>query len=249
MLAAEVTKEDLFAACEFLFGEEIDVSVEFLRYLKPSGVKVAYRKKAMETHPDRAVAVNGRSDIMEQRFKEIHCAYQLLQEFVAHRGKFLLDENDVVCQHQSATFSPASRKTPQTNPEPFYKGKIPFRKLLFGQYLYYSGQITFSRMINAVIWQRRQRPSMGAMALRWGWMSPDDVIGVLRHRRFGEKFGDCALRFGYLSCYQVLQLLDQQQRIQPPIGQYFVEQKLMDSTRLFRALAAMKIHNHHYPSY
>jgi len=59
LLAAEVTKEDLFAACEFLFGEEVDVSVEFLRYLKPSGVKVAYRKKPWKrilTVPLRSMA-------------------------------------------------------------------------------------------------------------------------------------------------------------------------------------------------
>ena len=55
MDAAEVTKQDLFNACESLFGTDIDVSVEFLRYLKPAGVKAAYRKKALETHPDRAI--------------------------------------------------------------------------------------------------------------------------------------------------------------------------------------------------
>ena len=54
---AEVTKKDLFKACESLFGTDIDASVDFLRYLKPDGVKAAYRKRALETHPDRARVV------------------------------------------------------------------------------------------------------------------------------------------------------------------------------------------------
>jgi preprotein translocase subunit Sec63 len=76
--AAEVSKQDLFKACESLFGMDIDVSVEFLRYLKPAGVKAAFRKKALETHPDRAIMLAGQTDSLENRFKEINLAYQLL---------------------------------------------------------------------------------------------------------------------------------------------------------------------------
>ncbi len=250
MLSAEVTREDLFKACESLFGTEIDISMEFLKYLKPSGVKVAYRRKAMETHPDRALVVQGASDMMEQRFKEINLAYQLLQDFLAHPWKFSLDENGVI--HKRRRYHPHSsvcRKAHQERTEPLYRGRIPSRKLLFGQYLYYSGQVTFSAMIKAVVWQRLQRPSIGAMALSWGWMDGSGVIEILRYRRFGERFGDCALRFGYLSENQLWQLLDKQKRIQPVIGKYFVEQRLIEPAQLFRLLVAMKIHNNKYPSY
>ena len=65
MPLADISRQDLFKACESLFGTEIDISIEFLRYLKPAGVKAAYRKKAMETHPDRAAALAGRADFME----------------------------------------------------------------------------------------------------------------------------------------------------------------------------------------
>lgn len=251
MLAAEVTREDLLKACESLFGPEIDVSTEFLRYLKPSGVKVAYRKKAMETHPDRAGIVQGASDLMEQRFKEVNFAYQLLQDFLTHPWKYSLDESGVIHKRRRTYSSPSNvdRKTHPEKSEPFYRGRIPSRKLLFGQYLYYSGQVTFSAMIKAVVWQRLQRPSIGAMALSWGWMDGRDVMDILRRRRFGERFGDCALRFGYLSETQIGLLLNQQRKIQPVIGKYFVDQRLMDSARLFRCLVAMKIHNNQYPSY
>jgi len=55
---AEVTKKDLFKACESLFGTDIDVSVEFLRYLKPDGVKAAYRKRALARAWNYISAVN-----------------------------------------------------------------------------------------------------------------------------------------------------------------------------------------------
>ena len=70
LLAAEVSRQDLFKACESLFGTDIDVSVEFLRYLKPAGVRAAYRKKAMETHPDRAILVARRTGLFGKRFKK-----------------------------------------------------------------------------------------------------------------------------------------------------------------------------------
>jgi len=37
-------------------------------------------------------------------------------------------------------------------------------------YLYYAGQISISALIKAVVWQRLQRPSVGAIAVSWGWM-------------------------------------------------------------------------------
>ena len=103
-----------------LYSERIiDVSVEFLRYLKPSGVKAAYRKRALETHPDRAVgqaflcgevptagirsrrrrgssvpcaAERPGPDFLEKRFKEINVAYQLLQAFLSCPWKYSLNE-------------------------------------------------------------------------------------------------------------------------------------------------------------
>ena len=44
---------ELFRSCQILFGSELQVSGEFLDYLEVGGVKSAYRKRAMETHPDR----------------------------------------------------------------------------------------------------------------------------------------------------------------------------------------------------
>ncbi len=250
MDAAEVSREDLFKACESLFGTDIDVSVEFLRYLKPDGVKAAFRRKALETHPDRAVILAGKKDFLEIRFKEINMAYQLLQEFLSHPWKYSLDEKGAIYERKQQPVRPAARrKTHSAQTEPLYRGRMPSRRLLFGQYLYYAGNISLASMIKAIVWQRLQRPSVGAIASSWGWIEGADILDVLRSRRYGEKFGECALRSGYLSQYQLSLLLNRQRAIQPQIGAYFIEQGMIDSLQLYQAIAEMKKHNKKFWSY
>jgi len=252
---AEVSRQDLFKACESLFGTDIDVSVEFLRYLKPAGVKAAYRKKALETHPDRAAVMDGRADFMEDRFKEIGMAYQLLSEFLAAPWKYSLNESGTLYERKPPPPRPAAaRKTPNRAnahraSEPLYAGRMPARSLLFGQYLYYAGQISLSALIKAIVWQRLQRPSIGAISVSWGWMEGSDVFDILRRRKYGEKFGECAFRLGCLSWYQLRRLLDKQKQAQPLIGKYFIEQNMLSSAQLFKRIVDMKIHNKKFWSY
>jgi hypothetical protein len=248
--ASEVSRQDLFKACESLFGTDIDVSVEFLRYLKPSGVKAAYRKKALETHPDRAVVMDGKADFMEDRFKEISLAYQLLQEFLAAPWKYSLNESGILYERKRPATRPAARKkTACVKVEPLYAGRMPGRRLLFGQYLYYAGHISLSTLIKAIVWQRLQRPSVGAIAVSWGWLEGSDIVDILRLRRYGEKFGECAFRLGRLSRHQVARLLDKQKQAQPLIGKYFLEQNILSSAQVFKQIVDMKMHNRKYWTY
>jgi hypothetical protein len=242
--SAGTVKEDLFKACESLFGTDVDVSVEFLRYLKPAGVKAAFRKKALENHPDRAVVLAGRTSILEKRFKEINLAYQLLQRFLSCPWKYSLDEQGSIYRAKRNPVRPAARREQADFArEPRYAGRIPARKLLFGQYLYYSGHIALATLIKAVVWQRLQRPSIGSIAMRWDWLDAESIYDVLRHRGRGEKFGECALRRGYLSRYQLRLLLNRQSTQQPQIGRYFVEQRILSSPKIFKLVDELKRHN------
>lgn len=243
MPAAEVSKQDLFKACESLFGTDIDVSVEFLRYLKPAGVKAAFRKKALETHPDRAIMLASQTDSLENRFKEINLAYQLLKEFLSHPWKYQLDEDGVISRRRKRPVGPTQKRTHDVTRETKYSGRIPPRKLLLGQYLYYSGNIALTTLIKAVVWQRLQRPSIGSIALQWDWIDPEDINDVLRNRRQGEKFGECALRRGYLSSYQLMLLLNRQKMVQPQIGRYFVEEKIIPAHKICKLIDELKGHN------
>jgi hypothetical protein len=242
--SAEITRRELFKACESLFGSDIDVSVEFLRYLKPAGVKAAYRKRAFETHPDRAVVVAGEPDFLEKRFKEINLAYQLLQTFLKAPWKYSLDETGSIYKRREPPVKAAARrKTGFAKTEPLYQGRMPSRRLLLGQYLYYAGRVSLSTLIKAIVWQRLQRPSVGSIAASWGWIEGPDILDILSSRRYGEKFGECALRRGYLSRYKLGMLLDRQRAIQPPIGKYFLEEGILTSFELYKIVEEMKRHN------
>ena len=120
---------------------------------------------------------------------------------------------------------------------------------MFGQYLYYTGDISLSTLIKAIVWQKLQRPSVGAIAVSWGWLKGGDTLDVLRSRRHGEKFGECAVRLGRLSRYQLRRLLEKQRQTQPLIGKYFTENDILSSAEIFRKIVDMKIHNKKFWSY
>lgn len=251
MLNEEITKQDLFKACESLFGSDIDVSVEFLKYLQLSGVKAAFRKKALETHPDRAIMLAGEAGMLERRFKEVNLAYQLLSGFLACPWKYHLEEDGSISARYVWRPKPAPKSAKSysgknnwnKSAEPKYNGRVPGRRLLFGQYLYYTGHISLATLIKAIVWQRLQRPSIGAIATDWDMIFTEDVLSILQRRHYGEKFGECALRCGYLSQYQLKLLLERQKTLQPQIGRYFLEQRIVSSAGLFKMVAEMKAHN------
>lgn len=249
LLAAEVSKQDLVKACESLFGEDVTVSVEFLHYLKPDGVKAAFRKRALETHPDRAVLLTGEIGALEKRFKEINLAHQLLQQFLSCPWKYSLDERGSIFKPRSRPVHPAGPRPKSASPEKRFPGKLPARKLLFGHYLYYSGRISLSTLIKAVVWQRLQRPSIGAIATRWEWLDAHDIYYIMRQRRHGEKFGECSFRLGCLSKYQLLLLLDKQRLMQPKLGKYFVEKKITTAVNINKLINEMNLYNKNFRSY
>ena len=108
---------------------------------------------------------------------------------------------------------------------------LPRRRLRFAEYLYYSGRVRWSELVEAIAWQRGQRPPIGRIAVELGFLAHDDVGVILERRRLaganGIPFGEWAIRLGYLTPFQVLAILGQQLRSQRPIGQYFVERGIL----------------------
>ena len=82
-----MAEKELYQACEVIFGPELDFSRDFLDYLQLSGVKCAYRKRALETHPDRFAA---HDDIPEAHkngalFHDVQRAYENLVQYLKAR--------------------------------------------------------------------------------------------------------------------------------------------------------------------
>lgn len=170
----------LYNACHVLFGSEIDVSVDFLRYLQMTGLKAVYRRKALETHPDRAIALSRPSIALEEQFKQISAAYQELHHYLENPLRLKLIDDHL----RKKPNHPSQKKHAWSGTKPvqadsrwegyryqFYKGTVPKRGLLFGQYIYYYGYISFRQLIDAIIWQKIQRPLIGNIAVRWKWLS------------------------------------------------------------------------------
>jgi hypothetical protein len=236
-----LTMTEASRACGILFGPQVTPSQEFFRYLQPSGLKSAYRKKALETHPDRAGAIGEDAAKMTELFLEATYAYHRLLPIITGGGAIPSDEKGDINKRREQ--GPAQKDRHEEASDHFYTGIIPRRNLLIGQFLYYTGVISWKTLIDAVVWQRKQRPMIGQIALKWRKLSEQEIQMILVARRLGEKFGECASRAGYLTRFEVMALLGSQSRLQCPIGEYFLKQNLLRNQDLEHMVKRQQIHN------
>ncbi len=110
-------------------------------------------------------------------------------------------------------------------------------------YTFYQGKVTYQQLIEALVWQRRQRPTMGTIAQKWGWLSEAKVAQILGYRGHAVRFGKKAIELGYLRQHQVDALLKYQQNMQKKIGSYFVERGLLTEEEADQISQKLKTHN------
>ena len=275
-------EKELFRSCEIIFGPELTISREFLDYLQHSGIKSAYRKRAMETHPDRAGLENER----EQRQR--HDLFHSVQEAYENLITFLDAKERGYClppparqprprtqpprpapakphrPQQAKTTQSASRPRPHAqagtrthadfrgsaaqpstfwDTESLYQGPLPNRRLLLGHFLYYSGLINWRTIIQALIWQRTERPRLGEIGQRFGLLNETDVVHILRNRPTLQPFGQTALDLGLLSEPQLQMLVSHQKRLQKKFGEFFLEKQILDPHELRALLQQYQEHN------
>ncbi len=245
-----ISESQVVKACRTLFGKDVDISRDFLYYVQPSGVKSAYRKKAKENHPDlftsHPLAVQQKQTSL---FREILDAYDVLNRFFKQRELRSWREGMRPFSEQTRTREERSaQSSSQTSPfrngdDIYYKGGVPHRTLQIGHYLYYSGKIAFGALIKALIWQRKQRPSIGDTAVQWGWLEPEGVDRIFKLCGKSRLFGEKAVELGLLTIFQVNTILLYQRSQQSPLGSYFVENKLLKPEELDRLVQELKEHN------
>lgn len=225
---------EIASALRLLYGESGKAESELLRQLDPEGLKAAFRRRAMELHPDRARILGKNSDELSELFKDVQTAYQRLRELIGpafgSTGKGL---------HGAGSAGDQSR----TPGEHYWEADIPPVKLLFGQFLYYAGLITFGTMISAVAWQRRQRPTFGKIARNWKFLSSKDLKTLLSGSRKGEKLGETATRLGYMTPFQRDSVLGFQRWLQRPIGEFFQEIGILEEAEIVYLIGLMRKHN------
>jgi hypothetical protein len=300
-----IARQELFDACQILFGTELELSNEFLDYIQESGLKSAYRKKAFETHPDTIIGQDKPDNIKNcaDMFLQVQQAYENLTKFIDARSKGLYRPVDTnfsrtdnyrktsykykrkqktkknpraaksTSQAQQATqnpynFNTQKRKTSsfknskhknsrdyskerktrnkcneQNTVDCLYKGDIPNRKLLLGHYLYYSGLINWRTIIQALVWQRLQRPKIGELGSRLGWLKTKDIIKILKQRQATVPFGKTAIDLGLLTPQQLNMLIFRQKRLQKKFGEFFLEKNILSAEKLAELIIKCEEHN------
>lgn len=144
----------------------------------------------------------------------------------------------------------AWRKTSQTKTsaagfhnQRHYQGSMPSRKLLFGHYLYYCGITDWQTIIKALVWQRTQRPRVGEIGKRFGWLNNADILTILRKRNLADSFGKSAVSLGLLTERQLSLIIFQQKKLQSKFGEYFTANNILTPTQLNQLIRQFENHN------
>jgi hypothetical protein len=240
----QITEAEVFRACRTLFGAELNLSRDFLHYLQPAGVRSAYRKKAKATHPDRfAVSAASTREKQQRLFQDLNQAHETVQNFLKQRER---TPTSSYFRSRSSGFSQPMRRRQDRPYSKYYRGPLPNRPLQFGLFLYYMGMIPFNAVISAITWQRKQRPILGEIAKRWGWLNDEQIRQIINHRGGGFKFGERAEQLELLTALQVRALLLHQRTRQKQMGHYFIEQGFFDEDALNQLLSQLAEHNRTY---
>jgi len=118
-----------------------------------------------------------------------------------------------------------------------------------GEFLYYSGRITWTELINGIVWQKQNRPRIGELGIQRGSLDKRQVDRVLAHCRLRKDlnlpnllFGEAAVRLGVIQVPEMERLVSTQSRIHP-LGTCFLKQGLLTRQELISALIEMNRHN------
>ena len=247
----DTPEANILNACRTLFGTDAAVSPEFLLSLKPNVLKTAFRKKAKETHPDLFTAHDPQVQKRQaELFRVVNEAYDIMRVYCDRRDR--TGARAIRGRHRPAAARPAeARQRGGSATRSFrvaeegwlYTGAMPERRHEIGRYLYYRGRIPYHVLLRALSWQMRQRPALGIIAKRWGWLNDGHISAILGHRGMPHLFGQRALHLGLLSSYQARILLAYQRTLQKKLGQYFVQHGHLLQEEMEQLVADLNAHN------
>jgi hypothetical protein len=261
-----LTESEVFSAMRLLFASDGRIDPALLQSIEQSQVKTAYRKKALETHPDRFPQCGGRHHAhCSKRFIEVTRAYETLNSYLDQRSRgFEFPRPEVKTRpnfrssHQphrrparpsGPTRSRTSERSERSSSRPSWTG-LPQRPLRIGEFLYHAGVISWRSLISALVWQRKQRPRLGEIAQKWQWLTEAQIIILLENRHLGERLGELMVRHKFINPFQLDVLIYHQRKLQQPIGHFFATQGLVTEAEIRRYLMRLRDHNHKWcPDY
>jgi len=154
---------DLERAARLVLGRELGPGVG------RDELRRAFRRRALELHPDRAAALGREPADLTEEFRALCSAYELL-------------DGQAGAPREGAA---AGAGEPPREARPRPGGGLPPRPLRFAEYLYYSGRISWADLAEAISWQRRAGRKIGRWFIERGLIVEGEVRGVreavLRH--------------------------------------------------------------------
>jgi len=242
----EFSAEELLLACRSLFGPDVIINSDFLWYLQLEGAKSAYWSRAKESHPDAhpdaAITVQA---ALGNEFGRLTESYQLLCSFLKYREQVKCSPNDFFANRsrkEKEIDSWAGEKSNNSD-ELFFNGIAPNIEVKIGRYLYFRGVTSFQSILKALTWQRKQRPSIGALARQWGWLDDKMIRTILTTRHIPGLFGERALAIGALTITQQKKLVFYQQSLHQRLGTYFVLSGMVNKKEMELLARERIIHN------
>lgn len=142
-------------AARLVLGRELGAGVG------PRELRSAFRRRALELHPDRAAAVGRDAGRLAEEFRALCAAYELLDGLAAE-----------------APPAPGAARAPaRRTPGPRAAG-LPPRPLRFAEFLYYSGRISWADLAEAIAWQRHAGRRIGQWFVERGLIHAGEVRAV-----------------------------------------------------------------------
>ncbi len=221
-------EDELFEACRILFGADVMLSRDFLAYLRQEGITSAFRKKAMEIHPDKALISGFSRNECQQEFVLLQSARKILSEYIISREIAPQASPQIESVERNGSLSPIT---------------LPERKLPLGRFLYHMGIIQWRQLIQALAWQKSGRPKIGELGVLQGYLERNSVGIILKSCGVNGSFGLTARKLGLLTGEGVRELLLRQKRQQKKIGQFFVEKGVLSGVDLDLLIEQLRKHN------
>ncbi len=255
-----VEEQELHYFCRILFDLDYGVPKGFLSYIQLSGLKVAYRKKVRETHPDLAV---GQSFLVQRRYSErfliVQRSYEKLTDFIEQRdrknGSFFSkrpgsffgtkekNRDEIKDDPRSeALKAPGKRGTPSRSK--FHPGKIVRPQ---------KAKVDLQKPSSASAIEKPWEPGMlyqgtlPARPLLFGhylyysgvitWKTIVDVLVWQRKHR--QRLGELGFRMGWLTKEDILNIIRDREDV-GPFGESAIRRGLLSDRQLFILLNQQK---------
>ena len=192
-------------------------------------------------HPDRA-RINGKNEeLISEQFKRLNNAYSYISPFLKSKRYISIPYIKPYSkyQHTKHKYSRASYSSHK-------KRVLPKLKLRLCRFLYHKGIINYKTIINALVWQLKNRPKVGEIALLNKFITFEKILDTIKNRKIGEKFCEAAVRLDHLNTHHVSHIFKIQNSYNAPIGKYFLEKRILTRNQLHSILLELKKHNLKY---